>query len=148
MKNIVKYFLIASIIPVLYTFISGEIILFFDDTQQVSEWFPDNYSFELFVFTVVSFIISLSTLPILLNADENWAKNNIVSFLTWFLFPVSILIIFIYPRNGGETKIIAQYHSLSICLVHLAMLIFSYILFRKKLKYNKETLNPDKLEKL
>ena len=134
-KYIFKYFFIASLIPLFYTFLSGLIITILDNTLQQSEFFPDSYEFEFIYFTFLSFFKSLSVFPLLITADERYANKRILCFLFWFLIPGTIHFISVYnninlyPHVMGLKPFI---HFLSITIVHLSMLILSFVLFRKR----------------
>lgn len=128
-----KYFALVTIIPITYTYLSSSIILYFDDTPQVSKFFYDNYRTEKQFFTLSSFSFALSSLPILLNINKSIAKQTFFSFLTWFLLP-TFFIIWSFLRFGTFNKEIANYHFISICIMHFLMLTLNFISFKKKLK--------------
>jgi len=113
-------------------FVSGAIILDFDDTVQVSEWFPDNYSFEWILFFIFSIFFSFTTLPILLNLNSKFARNTIYSFLSWFLLPTLMAVFFAYRAMTDKfMKDVAIYHFLSICIIHLFVISIIYIKYKK-----------------
>ncbi|MBP6235778.1 MAG: hypothetical protein KA536_06540 [Saprospiraceae bacterium] len=132
-KHVLKYFAKVTIIPILYTYLSGSIILYFDNTPQVSKVFFDDYRTEKLFFTLCSFSYSLCTIPILLNINKNIANNSFLSFLTWFLLP-TFLIILTFLKFGDFRKEIANCHFISICVIHLLILTINFISFKKDLK--------------
>jgi len=129
----IKYFALVTIIPITYTYLSSSIILYFDDTPQVSKVFFDNYRTEKQFFTLFSFSFAISAIPILLNINKNIAKNTFLSFLTWFLLP-AVFISWSFFKFGKFSKEIANYHFISICIMHFLLLTLKFISFKKELK--------------
>jgi len=132
-KQMLKYFALVTIIPITYTYLSSSIILYFDDTPQVSKVFFDNYRTEKQFFTLCSFSFSISAIPILLNINKNIAKNTFLSFFTWFLLP-TFFIVWSFLKFGKFNKEIANYHFISICFIHFLLLTLKFISFKKELK--------------
>ena len=121
--SVFKYFVLAAIVPVLYTFLSGLIILAFDDTPQVSEYFSDNYSFFLWLITFYSLLAIVAFLPIFLNKKKAIAANRFLSILTWFLLPILLICFIVYDLITNQ-----NYHSEN----HLFNLAFFYFDFQSK----------------
>lgn len=136
-ESLIKCFSIAYLVPLGYTLFSGTLIYAFDETPQVSEYFQDDYQFELYFLTLYSFFAIIALAPIFLNVKRSIAENRFLSMTTWFLLPISSMVLIaysIFTGNGYHSDLTFFYHTLSIIAVYSVMLYFSFWLFHNDIK--------------
>lgn len=138
-----KYYKQAAIYPFLYSVGVGATLAFtHDDNGYKSEWFKNDGFGQTVALTIaLSILISALSSTLFFNSLQLIKTNSFFSFLSWTIPSALICLFVIYQeldnfftaRFGYEGNRMLDGYIMSVALVHLAMLLTTYILFRRRI---------------
>ena len=145
MSQLSKHYKIATFVPFGLSMIVGIVLaLTHNGSNYKSEWFTnDGFGETVFLTIVLSGIISFLSLTMFLNSFQPIQSNPLLSGLAWFALP-SGLSLFVVYQELLNFSVSFDYHGnrlldgyiMSVALLHLFCLLFSFTLYRLKRSAN------------
>lgn len=132
-KYLINNLFITILIIDLFSIISLSIYQIYDQDQEIDNHAigVSSYIIHIISALVLFFYLFIATLPVYLNLIEKVRKNDLFSFLSFFMVPFIQCFLILYLKDFSLIIII-------ICLVSSMIYINFYYRFRKILMFKKQ----------
>ncbi len=134
-----KLYIKGLLLPAIISVITTTVLSTIDNSDYKSEWMSQGYFIGMVIVAsfLHSLIISLLAITIFLN-KKIIKTNGILSFLSWFLLPMSWIILTIYKtidhRLNYETGTTGQLvYLVTLNLPFVIGLIWTFIIYKRQL---------------